>query len=407
MNKRITLLASLSLLTIALYAQNMLHYATSANGQKGECLFPEDEKGNIVFSSVVEIPLSADSIMLIVDDYISAQNVSDKCVIKRLSNSYRTSTYSIQFNVGSQTWGIEFWGSPLFVGRRDASHVKFKCLVEVRTGKYKYTLFDFETNRTSLWGEAKNDGQSNLIHWQRVNSLTKERDEYAASNDVNKRITKEVLYDYNAQIAYETCLYQAEYDVTKRFVDGLKTISVNEDFIDITDNENKSEQELNRKTQSRSMSLSAFGNGFFSQASENSEHNNKNESNYSNYFGLLLEKNCNVFICGGRTSYEQAGVQELIKQVSIDGFWNIVDKRSEAHFVMEYIVSTKGRDKAYLYFSLPQGYERVEVKKHGSNESSSGNHEVARSMYLSAVAPLYKKIEANKLPVKFNCFINE
>ena len=63
-------------------AQNLLHYAISPNGEKGECLFPEDETGNVVFSSIINIPFSADSIMLIVDDYISAQNISDKFVAK-------------------------------------------------------------------------------------------------------------------------------------------------------------------------------------------------------------------------------------------------------------------------------------------------------------------------------------
>lgn len=75
-------------------AQNLLHYAVSTNGQKGECLFPEDEAGNVVFSSIIDVPCSADSIMLIADDYISAQNITDRCVVKRLSSSSRTNTYS-------------------------------------------------------------------------------------------------------------------------------------------------------------------------------------------------------------------------------------------------------------------------------------------------------------------------
>lgn len=156
-------------------AQNLLHYAISSNGEKGDCLFPEDEAGNVVFSSIIDVPCSADSIMLIVDDYISAQNISEKCVVNNLSKSSRTSTYSIQLNIGKQLWGVEYWGSPLFVFARDASHVKFKCIIEARNGKYKYSLVDFETNRRTIRGAAKNDGQPNVIHWQRVNSLTKEK----------------------------------------------------------------------------------------------------------------------------------------------------------------------------------------------------------------------------------------
>ena len=80
--KRLSLLLTVLFHFVLVPAQNLLHYAISTNGEKGECLFPENESGNVVFSSIIDVPCSADSIMLFADDYISAQNISDRCVVK-------------------------------------------------------------------------------------------------------------------------------------------------------------------------------------------------------------------------------------------------------------------------------------------------------------------------------------
>lgn len=338
--------------------------------------------------------------MMVADDYVMGQNVSDKCIVKRLSNSTRTSTYSIQLNVGKQAWGVEFWGTPLFALYRDASHVKFKCIIEARTGKYKYSLIDFETNRNTIRGEAKNDGQPNVIHWQRINSLTKERDAYASTHDISKRSVKEILFDFNSQIAYEACLYQAEYDATKRFEEGLKKLIFEDDFMDITQKTSDSELALNKASQGRNFSLSLFGKGFFTHAENYSNQNQQNttDSNYSNFKGFLLQKGNNVFITSGDATHEQAGVQELIKQTIIDGFWNVVDNIDQAHFIIKYVVNLEGRDKAYLFISTPKGEIEKELDSQGTSESSNENHEIARSMYKKNIMPLYKQIESQKYP---------
>lgn len=406
MNKLLFIfLIAISCFSVQASAQNLLHYAVSTNGEKGECLFPEDESGNVVFSSVIDVPCSADSIMLIADDYISAQNVSDRCVVKNISKSSRTSTYSIQLNIGRQLWGIEYFGSPLFAFRRDASRVKFKCIIEARNGKYKYSLVDFETNRNTIRGEAKNDGQPNVIHWQRVNSLTKEKNAYASKNDPQKRKVKETLFDFNSQIAYEACLYQAEYDATKRFEDGLKNLNWSDDFMDYKPTISESEKALNTKTQGRNFSFSLFGDGFFTQSLgiENNVPNTK--SNYSNYKGFLLEKNNNVYVTSDNHPYEQAGAQELIKQIIIDGFWNVVEDVSQAHFVLKYYVNLEGRDKAHLLLTMPNGDIQKELGYASASESANENREVARSLYLDKIMPLFKSIEKGKYPKQLSVFI--
>lgn len=403
--KRTYFLITVLLMFVLASAQNLLHYAVSTNGDKGDCLFPEDNSGNVVFSSIIDVPCSADTIMLIADDYISAQNITDRCVVKNLSKSSRTSTYSVQLNIGKQMWGVEYWGSPLFVFSRDASHVKFKCIIEARNGKYKYSLVDFETNRRTIRGDAKNDGQPNIIHWQRVNSLTKERNEYASKNDVNKRKVKEVLFDFNTQIAYETCLYQAEFDATKRFEDGLRNLKWTDDFMDNTNTVSDAENKLNNSLQGRNFSFSLFGDGFFTQSGDTSVKSEKPTSNFSNYNGFLLDKNCNVFVTSDNHPYEDAGAQELIKQIMIDGFWNVVDNINQAHFVLKYYVDLEGRDKAYLVVMTPNGDSQIELAKSRSSESARGNKEVARNMYLYHIMPLCKKIESQKYPKSLSKFI--
>lgn len=403
--KKLLSIFVLMLLPLFVSAQNLLHYAVSTNGERGECLFPEDESGNVFFSSVIDAPCSADSIMLIADDYISAQNVSDRCIVKNLSKSSRTSTYSIQLNIGKQMWGIEYFGSPLFAFRRDASHVKFKCIIEARNGKYKYSLIDFETNRNTIRGEAKNDGQPNVIHWQRVNSLTKERNNYASKNDPNKRKVKETLFDFNSQIAYEACLYQAEYDATKRFEEGLKNLNWSDDFMDNPSKQSESGNKLNGHVQGKNFSFSLFGDGFFTQSSGKDRNTSNSGPSITDYKGFLLERNNNVFVTSDDHPYELAGAQELIKQIMIDGFWNVVDDLSQAHFILKYYVDLEGRDKAHILVMTPNSNIQKTLASSGSSESSNENREVARSLYLNSIMPLYKSIERGKYPKQLSDFI--
>lgn len=394
------LFLSLGLVSIQIPAQNLLHYAISTNGERGECLFPEDALGNVVFSSVVSVPFSADSIMMIASEYVSGQNVSDKCVVKCLSSSTRISTFAIQLNIGKQSWGMEYWGTPLFVFMRDASHVKFKCIIEAREGRYKYSLIDFETNRNTIRGEAKNDGQPNIVHWQRVNSLTKERNAYVATHHGDKRSLKEVVFDYNSQIAYEACLYQAEYDAVKRFENGLKKLNFSDEFMDFSQEQTDSETKLKNAFQGRHFSLSLFGDGFFTQIGNYSFQEKPDDVIFdiNSYKGFLLAKGNNVYITSGDSHYEQSGAKELIKQIMIDGFWNVVDDVRQSHFVIKYFVNTEGRDKAFLIFTTANDGQEVTLSSHSSSESVNENKQVARTMYMKTIFPLYKKIESLKYP---------
>ena len=51
-------------------AQNLQHVAFDTNGPVGECLFPQNEDGDIVFSDIVECEFSADTIMGLAKEFI-------------------------------------------------------------------------------------------------------------------------------------------------------------------------------------------------------------------------------------------------------------------------------------------------------------------------------------------------
>lgn len=384
-------------------SQNLLHYAQSANGDKGECLFPEGEDGRVFYSNIITTLHAADSIIIAADNFMMKMNIKDGYRIESVSSSPLMKTYNVQLEVGKQNWGIEYFGSPLFVLQRDASHVKFKCVIEAKQGRYKFTMFDFETNRNTLRGEAKNDGDPNIIHWQRVNSLLKERDQYVAKHDVQKRQTKEKVYDYNSQIAYETSLYLAEYASFKRLVDGLTQLSFFDDDFEDVRNTNSNDNSI---TFSQGVDFSILGNGFFNHSSGNqSLADASKQVDLSDFHGFLLDKGNNVFISSGEPDYEIAGAQELIKQITIDGFWTPVSQLNQAHFVIEYHVNLEGRDKAYITIHDPHNNLMCsKTWSKGASESVRENREVARSLYLEALLPLQQLIEKGKSPKYLEVF---
>ena len=65
-------------------------------------------------------------------------------------------------------------------------------------------------------GEAKSEGPSNLIHWQRLNSLKKERAETKKKSEIE---------EYDHQIAFEEASYQAEYDAVQMVIKGIRELS--------------------------------------------------------------------------------------------------------------------------------------------------------------------------------------
>lgn len=407
MKKVLLLIVTIAISYQVEYAQNMLHYALNSNGEKEWTLFPENANGEVVISSIVEAPFSADTILVAADSYITSLNAPGNCEVKTVTKSNIKNVYSVQLNVGKQLWAIEYFGSPLFVINRDVSHVKFTCVIEARKGKYRYSLIDFETNRRTLPGEAKNDGQPNTIHWQRVNSILRLRKQYCLSHNTSNRKAKEDVYSYNEAIAEETYLYFDEFNTVKRFEEGLKNLTFAVD--DFEDLETKGAVKENKD-----LALKEIGDGIYCREFLTQTDPNFNFSFIENHAkiekkpvtnGSLLGKGNNVFVTSGGENYEQSGAQELKKQIYIDNFWNVVNDVKSAHFVIEYHVDTNGKDKAYIILKSPdRGCQSDELFRKGSSESMSENREVAKDIYIYHLKPLQKKIETNKIPKTLNMF---
>ena len=407
MKKVLLLIVTIAISYQVEYAQNMLHYALNSNGKKEWTLFPENANGEVVISSIVEAPFSADTILMAADSYITSLNAPGNCEVKTVTKSNIKNVYSVQLNVGKQLWAIEYFGSPLFVINRDVSHVKFTCVIEARKGKYRYSLIDFETNRRTLPGEAKNDGQPNTIHWQRVNSILRLRKQYCLSHNTSNRKAKEDVYSYNEAIAEETYLYFDEFNTVKRFEEGLKNLTFAVD--DFEDLETKGAVKENKD-----LALKEIGDGIYCREFLTQTDPNFNFSFIENHAkiekktvtnGSLLGKGNNVFVTSGGENYEQSGAQELKKQIYIDNFWNVVNDVKSAHFVIEYHVNTNGKDKAYIILKSPdRGCQSDELFTEGSSESMSENREVAKDIYKYYLKPLQKKIETNKIPKTLNMF---
>ena len=369
------ILLSFVFFSVLLSAQNTVHYAFNANGPLGECLFPQDENGVVSYSGVVEVKGDAPEIMAALMDYVASQKVKLGYDLKEQAKSPKSIAYTIKCPVGKQLREITVMGSPVFSALKDASEISFTCLLEVIDGKFKYTLKDFITKRNTIKGEAKNDGFPNLIHWQRVNSLQKEKNAYAAKHNPEKRSTREVLYDYDTQIEFEEGLYLAEHNVVSQFVAGLENVSLeNKDMFE--------SEKLKVKSDEGDTRLSLDG-----------------------FKGNLLAQGNNVFISGDAL-YEMAGARELAKQITIDSLWTVVPDPGLAHFIIEYHVNTIGSDKAYIVVSSRDGSISYTSSKHSTSESFEDNRSTAKSIY-GHIASKVKKLWAGKGDKDLGIFIIE
>ena len=93
-------------------------------------------------------------------------------------------------------------------------------VIEIRKEKYRYTLNNFFTQHRRIPGDGKSDGPSNMIHWQRVNSLTKEMPAKGKMREKQQQMIED-----------EKVTYQAEYNAVQDILNGIKTFAViNDDF---------------------------------------------------------------------------------------------------------------------------------------------------------------------------------
>ena len=86
------------------------------------------------------------------------------------------------------------------------------------------------------------------------------------------------------------------------------------------------------------------------------------ESNFpivdlSQYHGFLLDKgNCVYITYNSDVDYEKAGVERLKTNMRNLGYWTVVDKPEQAHFILQYGVCLKGQDRTFVYLRTRDSY---------------------------------------------------
>ena len=208
------LLIALMCVSLGVNAQNINYRAFDTNGPLGECLFPQDENGNIAFSEIIPCTYSADTIMGLAKEYMYdiGKRYNADCKIEL--NGLTKIACKVKLPIGKEYFPL---GS-IYTFERSHSEISFDMVIEVKEGKYRYTLDNFFTQRRRIPGEGKSDGQSNIIHWQRVNSLKKEMPKKGSKRD-----------EYLRMIEDEKATYQAEYNAIQNVLSGLREFTVIKD----------------------------------------------------------------------------------------------------------------------------------------------------------------------------------
>lgn len=192
-----------------------IHTAYDTNGPIGECLFPLND----TLVSIIECDKDKKSIKEDISSYFTLLQAESGKEIE-ISNYKSTESViiaDIQLFNGKTMIELPWVG---FV-EKHYSELKFHLHIDFKDNKYRVMCTNFNTERITIHGDGKSDGPSNRLHWQRVNSLTKERDK-ARKTSKKEEIT--------SRIKQEEDIYKQEYASFKNFLNKLEHHSDEPDF---------------------------------------------------------------------------------------------------------------------------------------------------------------------------------
>lgn len=360
---RILLALSLLLVPIIGIARNVLNYAYEPNGDMPVKLFPSE---NGITQFRLTQPIQDDETSLDnAENVINNWSIRPNCKIKPINIGRKSMSYAIQLSCGSEM---------LFFFERPASVLKFNCCISATKGEYTVQLTNFETNRNNIRGEAKNDGDPNYIHWQRVNSLLKEYCTAVKEYNPSSRKHQRIAYDYNNRIAYECGLYVQEWNSLNQFINDI----VNANNALHTKSPEPTAFDFNIYELKNNLPFGDFKNRFVER--DNIIHSKD-----------TCENKLKICVFGGTSTYEKAGQSEIIKNLIIDTDFRIVDNAKDADYSIEYVVNTSGRDKAIVSIIDKDG-KRLLQKRKSASENISDNREVAESLYFSCISNFFKQL---------------
>ncbi len=133
------------------------------------------------------------------------------------------------------------------------------------------------------------------------------------------------------------------------------------------------------------------------------------KDNLKDYKGFLLAKGNNVYVYSSNSdkefvkssNYDRAAGNVLRDSLKSDGFWNVVDNMSDAHFTINYLVDTRRSDRTMLSVSSFRTGASEALIITGGNEDLRENITLARKFYKKVIKPLQKKIAQGKCSKRF------
>lgn len=161
---------------------------------------PEDSNGKAFISGVVEVPFSADTIIGLAKDFEEEIGHWKNCDTGDKYFGLSKISFKTELGVGEREVDVPYVG----IITKPNSIIKFLLTIEIKEGKYRYTLSDFYTERWRIRGDGPDNGPSNEMHRQRIaciNCYPKKyrgitRDEYIKEEENSLKAEYEAVMDF-------------------------------------------------------------------------------------------------------------------------------------------------------------------------------------------------------------------
>lgn len=205
--KKILSLLALIVMPLVCFGQSGRDAKFDTNGPIGAVLFPEDENGDVVITEVITAGFKADTLKALAIEFLKGTDRSEDMNVSKIDEGLTKITADVEVREGTRI--VELPAGPGI--EKAKSTVDFKLVIDFRDGKYRYTLTNFHTDRWRIKGDGEDQGPSNRLHYQRVNSINK---------DIKRKNTRAEM------LAEEEEAYQEEYKMVMKFVECLRTFAV-------------------------------------------------------------------------------------------------------------------------------------------------------------------------------------
>lgn len=101
------------------------------------------------------------------------------------------------------------------------------------------------------------------------------------------------------------------------------------------------------------------------KAEEVSNFPNIDLTNYHGY--LLAEGNCVYVAANSDAEWEQYGVERIKQHLKRIGYWKVVDKPEQAHFILQFRVNLRGKDTGIIYARTRKSFAELPACTYGYN----------------------------------------